>query len=126
MLRTEAKYPELGQCITRFIRMLAALRDQSVGLAMQDVAQRTGRAVQTVYCWRAGNLWPSNEALEILAQLGRQEAGLDRVWVEQLLEYRRNAADQVDDVLGHEPDADAENAQGSVQWIDVGVVEVNG
>src|SRR5262245_3366248 len=102
MSRTQNSYPRLGELIDYQIRAMAVSKRWSMARAVTEVAQRTGYAEATVYRCQQGRLHPSDETLEALAQMGKDEAYLPRDWGEELFTAGRHseAIHLVNDIWG--------------------------
>lgn len=104
MPQGERPFALLGELIDRFIRTLAATKHWTMRRAVMEVANRTDYSEAAIYRWRQGRLRPPDETLEVLARIGREEAGLDRAWGKTLLQAARHPdADRlVDEIWGPE------------------------
>ncbi len=85
MPRQQTKYPRLGEHIDRLVRSLAAAKGWNMTGTMMYVSRHTNYSPDTVHRWRQGKICPSPETLEILVQIGKEEANLTREWGESLL-----------------------------------------
>lgn len=96
------RYARLGEQIDHLIRALALAKNWRMGRAVAEVARHTGYAEATIHRWRQGRLRPPDETLEILARLGKDEAGLDRIWGDSLLQAARylGASHLVNEIWG--------------------------
>lgn len=81
--------PSLRDQIDHLIRSLALAKGWSMKKVAQEIFARTGYSEATQYRWRQGRLRPPDDTLEILARLGKEEAGLDRLWGKNLLRSAR-------------------------------------
>lgn len=90
MAQSQRLYARLGEQIAHLIDALALAKNWSKKQTMAELSQRTGYAEATVYRWRQGRLQPQDETPEILARLGKEEAGLDRTWGESMLHAARH------------------------------------
>jgi LuxR family glucitol operon transcriptional activator len=86
MSRQGAQNPRLGEQIKRLIRSLAATKSWSMTGAMAYISEQTSYSPDTVYRWRQGKNSPNSQTLEILVQIGKNEANLSREWGESLLQ----------------------------------------
>ncbi len=77
--------PHLGKLITRLTRSLVAVKDWDMEFTMDFVGRRTNYSPDTVYRWQQGRVRPRSETIEMLIQIGKEEANLDREWGESLL-----------------------------------------
>jgi tetratricopeptide (TPR) repeat protein len=75
----------LGEQIDRLVRSLAATKGWKMVPTTAYICQRTSYGPDMVHRWRQGNIRPSPETLEILVQVGKEEANLPREWGESLL-----------------------------------------
>src|SRR2546421_12272376 len=102
MARGNPYYARLGEQITRLVQSLVAVKGWSMATAMNYVGSQTGYSPDMIHRWRQGRSRPSDETLETLARIGKQEAGLDREWGESLLRAARYAdvVKVVDDLWG--------------------------
>jgi len=57
---------------------------------MDCVGRRTNYSPDTVYRWQQGRVSPRPETIEMLIQIGKEEANLDREWGESLLNASRH------------------------------------
>ncbi|RMG91137.1 MAG: ATP-binding protein, partial [Chloroflexi bacterium] len=85
----ERPYAQMGEQIKQLINALVLAKRWDKKRAVQELATRTRYADSTVYRWRQGRLRPSDETLETLAQIGHDEAQLDRSWGQSLLRSAR-------------------------------------
>lgn len=85
MPQRETRYPRLGGQIDRLVRSLAAVKGWDMTSTMEYMSQHTHYGRDMVHRWRQGKLRPSTETLEILVQIGKEDAGLPREWGESLL-----------------------------------------
>jgi tetratricopeptide (TPR) repeat protein len=85
MSRWENHYPRLGEQVTRLVRSLAAVKGWKMMRAMEHISQSTHYGPDMIHRWRQGKICPSPEIVEILAQMGKEEANLPREWGESLL-----------------------------------------
>ncbi len=85
------KYPRLGEQVDRLVRSLAATKGWKMTGTMMYVSQRTHYGPDMVHRWRQGKLCPPIEAVEILIQLGKEDANLSREWGESLLHAAHHA-----------------------------------
>ena len=85
MSQRDLRNPRLGEQITRLTRSLAAIKGWNMTPTMAYVAKQTHYSSDMVHRWRQGRGHPSSEVVEILAQIGRDEANLPREWGESLL-----------------------------------------
>lgn len=85
MPQQEKKYPRLGEQIDRLVRSLAALKGWKMTRTMAYISQRTNYGTDMVHRWRQGRICPTTETLEILAEIGKEDADLSREWGESML-----------------------------------------
>jgi tetratricopeptide (TPR) repeat protein len=85
MAGQHTKYPRIKELIDRLVESLVAVKGWSLATAMAEVGKRTHYSIDMVYRWRQGKVCPSQETLEILVKLGKEQAGLEREWGESLL-----------------------------------------
>ena len=85
MPQREKKYPRLGEQIERLVHSLVAEKGWRMSGAMTYICQRTSYGKNMVHLWRQGKNCPSPETLEILVQIGKEDANLSREWGESLL-----------------------------------------
>jgi LuxR family glucitol operon transcriptional activator len=81
----------LGEQIAHLIDALALAKNLSKKQTMAELEERTGYTEATTYRWRQGRLCPPDETIEILLQLGKEEANLNRNWGESLLHVARHS-----------------------------------
>ena len=111
MPQSRYSYAYLGEEITRLLRAIAAQpsyagKKKPMEWVTSYIADHTGYDGATVYRWRQGRLCPPSKTVEILAQIGKDEAGLDRNWGNSLLRaagyMAKDAADIVNTIWGTE------------------------
>lgn len=85
MSQQEVRYPRLGEQIDRLVRSLAATKGWKMTGTMAFVCEHTYYGPDMVHRWRQGKICPSPETLEILVQIGKENADLPREWGESLL-----------------------------------------
>lgn len=90
MSRRGPRSPHLGKLITRLTRSLAAIKEWDMEFTMDFVGRRTSYSADTVYRWQQGRVNPRPETIEMLVQIGKEEANLDREWGESLLQTARH------------------------------------
>src|SRR5690348_8025460 len=102
MPQRETRYPRLGEQIDRLVRRLAAEKGWNMTSTMECVSQRAHYGRDMVHRWRQGKISPLPETLEILVQIGKEDAGLSREWGESLLNaaHYTNAASLVNRFWG--------------------------
>ncbi len=83
------RHARLGKQIDHMIKALAFHKGQTMTETVMEIADRTGYSVAAVYRWRQGRLRPSDAVLEMLAKIGKEEAGLDRAWGQALFRAAR-------------------------------------
>lgn len=88
MPRSKYRQPEYtasGKCIARLTHSLAQVKGWTMEETMNYVGERTKRSHDVVYRWQQGHSLPKLSIVEILAQIGCQEADLSREWCEEFL-----------------------------------------
>ena len=85
------QYISLGEQITRLTHSLAAVKGWTMRDTMGYVGEQTGYGHDMVYRWQQGRSHPSHKTIEVLAQLGKEEANLPREWGESLLKVARHS-----------------------------------
>ena len=89
MAGQRTQYPRLGKLIVRLVESLVAVKGWNMTAAMVYVGDCTDYSPDTVYRWRQGKTCPSQETLEILVRIGKEQADLPRAWGESLLNAAR-------------------------------------
>lgn len=74
------KHPHFGEQVKQLINALVLAQSWTKGRAVEEIARLTNFAEATVYRWGQGRLLPKQETVNILAQMGRHQANLDREW----------------------------------------------
>lgn len=85
MPQREKRYPRLGELIKDLVRKLAAEKRWRMTPTMAYICDKTYYGPDMVYHWRQGKACPTPETIEILANIGKEDANLTREWGESLL-----------------------------------------
>ncbi len=79
----------LGAQITQLVHTLALKKQWSKAFTTEHVAAAAGFGPDIVYKWRQDRVTPSDETIEILLEIGCNEAGLGRDWGTELVRVAR-------------------------------------